>query len=165
MTDPLLSGCVAFLRANLARIVETPDFPVEDFAAEIRDARWQLERLNPERDTDDATRIKCPGDHPDADGRLCHNTLTYDREHPSDDICCRRCGNTWTGARLLLLTYTDETQTVWAYPAEITDRLPITANTLRQWGKRGHIPRRNAQYDIGAVYRRLNAPVSGVAGT
>jgi len=158
-----VAGSVAFLRSWLLWAAGEPSWPIEDYATEIRDARWQLERLNPDQDRDEAARLKCPGEQPDADGRLCHATLTYDREHPGDDIACRRCGTTWTGTRLLLLTYIDASQVVWAYPAEITDRLGVTASTLRQWGKRGHIPRRNAQYDIGAVYRRLNTPITGVA--
>lgn len=158
-----VKGSVDFLRAWLLTIAEKVGYPIDDLAREVRDCRWSLERLDPAHETDDTARLKCPGDHPDADGRLCHAILVYDREHPSEDICCRRCGTTWTGTRLLLLTYTDATQTVWAYAAEVVDRLPITAATLRQWGKRGHIPRRNAQYDIGAVYRRLNTPALEVA--
>jgi len=172
-----VKGCVDFLRPWLFSMAEDAKFPIDDLASDAKALRWgspadpelgiaaipSLESIDPDHDTDDRSKLKCPGDHPDADGRRCHAILLYDREHPSEDICCRRCGTTWTGARLLLLTYIDDTQTVWAYTAEIVDRLPIAAATLRQWGKRGHIPRRNSQYDIGAVYRRLNTPVSQVA--
>lgn len=153
-----VAGSVAFLRLWLLWAAESPSWPIEDMAREIRDARWSLERLDPDHEKDDRTYMKCPGDHPDADGRLCHARIHYDREHPADDIHCRRCGTTWTGARLLLLTYLDESQVVWAYAAEVTDRLKVEPATLRQWVKRGHIPKRGSQYDIGAVYRRIHSP-------
>lgn len=154
MTNSLLTGCVEFLRANLARIAETPDFPVEELAAEIRDARWQLERLNPDQDRPDGIRVQCQGDHPDADGRVCGNRLTVDGTMLAADVTCRRCGNTTTGGRMILSALSDPAVTVWAYPDVIEATLGIPTRTLRQWAQDGHVARNGSRYDVGAAYRR-----------
>lgn len=94
MTTAQLAGSVAFLRANLARIVEDPTFPVEDFAREIRDCRRTLAR----HDDDRAQRhpgipLACTADHPDADGRPCGWRLWTDGRNV---ITCPQCRTDYT---------------------------------------------------------------------
>lgn len=170
-----VKGCVEFLRSWLGRIVEEPDYPVEVLAGEVRILRYGgelpaghfmgLENLDPDRDVDDRSRLKCPGWHPDADGTLCHARIVYDREHPTQDLHCQRCGTTWTASALLLLALKDETQTVWAYPEEIRATTGVRPDTLRQWVKRGHVPRLGGMYDAGVVYRKHVGVVTEVAGS
>lgn len=158
-----VKGCADFLRSWLLRIAEQPKYPIEELAREIREQRAQLTRLDPDAEVDARAKLRCPGDHPEADGRLCHAVILYDAEHPSEDITCHRCGTTWTGLRLRLVAYYDDSQTVWAYATEVFDLVDVKPATLRQWVKRGHVRRKGSMYDIGAVYRRHADAGMGVA--
>jgi hypothetical protein len=148
-----LRTCIAFLRSQLLRMAE--DFPgLDDFATEMRELRQSLEHHDPERAAPPAgTRMKCPGDSAEADGTRCHGHIWFDREHPTQDIHCGRCDTTWTGPRLLLLALSDDTQTVWAYPADILAIVDIPPATLRKWVQRGQLRRDGARYDIGQAWR------------
>jgi hypothetical protein len=153
-TDEALRTCIAFLRAQLALIAEAPDYPVEDMAREVREQVVRYSWVDPDRPgAEGSARLKCPSDHPDADGRLCHARITWDRDRPNDDILCPRCRTVWTGARLLLLALHDESQQMWMYPAEIEGMLGIGKRTLQRWGRDGLVARRGTQYDVGAAYR------------
>lgn len=94
MTTAQLAGSVAFLRANLARIVEDPTFPVEDFAREIRDCRRTLARHDDDRPTARVgIPLACVQDHPDADGRPCGWRLWTDGRNV---ITCPQCRTDYT---------------------------------------------------------------------
>jgi len=149
-----VGSSVQWLRSWLLWASERPDFPTDDLAREMRELRAGLEHYDPAH-TGDAhgTRLRCPSDHPDGDGRLCHARIVYDRERPRDDIGCPRCGTTWTGARLLLLALSDDTQVIWAYAADVIALTDINASTLRVWAHRGVVARDGARYDIGQVWR------------
>lgn len=145
---------VAFLRSWLAWIAERPDYPVDDLAREVSTMRWQLEHLDPANNgAEPGSRLQCPADHPDADGRLCHATIRYDRQRPGDDIHCPRCRTVWSAARLLLVALNDETQAIWMYPAEVESLIGIPKRTLQRWGQDGTVGRRGTQYDVGAAFR------------
>jgi hypothetical protein len=149
-----VASSVAWLRSWLLWVAECPDFPVEDLAREVSQRRRTLEHYDPTYDTGPSgTRLACPADHVEADGRRCHGRLVYDRERPRDDLTCPHCGTTWTGARLLLLALHDDTQTIWAYPADIVAVVDVNASTLRVWAHRGVVARDGARYDIGQVWR------------
>jgi len=147
-----LGGVVAFLRGWLARIAETPDFPIEVLAGEVGAARGALNRYDEDRSGESAWTLRCPGDHPDADGRPCGWRL---RMVPGSDvvITCRQCSTAWTPTSLLALGLST-VDVIFAYPADIEAVLGISAATLRQWFHRGLIERYGSQYDIGAVARR-----------
>jgi hypothetical protein len=150
-----VASSVQWLRSWLLWAAERPDFPLDDLAAEARTKRRSLEHYDPAGEpAPTGTRLACPADHAEADGRRCHGRLVYDRERPRDDLTCPRCGTTWTGARLLLLALHDESQTIWAYPADILAVVDIPAATLRQWVRRGHLDRDGGRYDIGQAWRR-----------
>ena len=144
---------VPWLRSWLLWASERVGFPIEDYAREVRDARWALERLDPDRDKP-GPRIPCQGDHPDNDGRRCGYRLAVTMDRPTDDVSCPRCGDTTTAGRILLSALNDPTMTVWAYPADITEALGIPSTTLRQWSTRGHVRRLGSRYDVGACFRR-----------
>jgi hypothetical protein len=92
-------GSVGFLRAWLLRLAETPTFPLEELAREIRDAAKALERYNPDRGgRRDGVPVSCVADHPDADGRTCGYGLWT---HADDTITCPRCLTRWTTDELL----------------------------------------------------------------
>lgn len=163
MTTAQLAGSVAFLRANLARIVEDPTFPIEDFAREIRDCRRTLARHDDDRQPDTASRIPCPSDGPDADGRICGWRLAFTVGEVDSVVVCPNCGVHWTTSRLVIVGLANPDVTIWAYPDDVEAITGVKGATLRQWVKRGHIPKQGNRYDIGAVYRRVNGYVSEVA--
>jgi len=146
--------CVAFLRANLLRIAETPDYPIDDMARELRDLVSTLEHLDPDYDRPIGERFPCTAPHPDADGRDCGYRIVVDMAHPADDITCRRCGNTTTAGRIILTALNDPRVTVWAYPADIADTLGIPKRTLQRWGQDGDVRRNGSRYDVGAAFRK-----------
>ena len=149
-----VSGCVEFLRANLARMAETPDYPIDDLAREIRELRISLERLDPDHDNGSAhERLLCPGDHPDADGRRCHNRIRLIPGRPKDDVYCSRCGTTWTTNRLKLLCLHDESQRIMRTPAEIIELVDVPKRTIQRWADKGLVDRDGIRYDLGAVWR------------
>ncbi len=145
---------VTFLRSWLLRLAESPDFPLEEMARELRDCRHGLEHLDPDHDKPAGERYPCTAPHPDGDGRECGYRLVVDMTHAADDITCRRCGNITTGGRIILAALSDPAVTVWAYPADINDALGIAEGTLRQWHRRGEIRRNGNRYDVGAAWRR-----------
>lgn len=149
-----LGRCVGFLRSQLLRLAEDDTFPIDVMAYELRGLRSSLDRYDPARQSSaKGTPLLCPSDHPDADGRLCHARIHYDRERPRDDIHCPRCGTTWTGVRLLLLALHDETQVIWAYPADVLALIDVNPSTLRVWAHRGIVAKDGSRYDIGQVWR------------
>lgn len=144
---------VPWLRSWSLWAAERVGFPIEDYARELRDARWALERLDPDRDKP-GPRIPCQADHPDADGRTCGYRLVVTMDRPADDVTCPRCGDTTTAGRILLSALNDPAVTVWAYPADITEALGIAARTLRDWGAKGEVRRMGSRYDVGACFRK-----------
>ncbi len=148
-----VGSLVTWLRSWLLWASERVEFPMEDYAGEVRDLRWSLERLDPDRDKP-GLRIPCPTDHPEADGRSCGYRLAVNRDTFADDIHCPRCDTTWTGNRLLLVALNDPGVTVWAYPDDIRDAFGIPDRTLREWAAKGHVSRLGSRYDVGAAFRR-----------
>jgi hypothetical protein len=148
-----VESSATFLRSWLLWASQSPDWPIEDYANEIRSARWQLEALDPDRDKP-GMRVPCPGDHPDNDGRACGYRLAVSGQHLADDIHCPRCGWDWTGNRLILVALNDPAVTVWAYPDVIEETLSVPARTLRDWAAKGYVARMGSRYDVGACFRR-----------
>jgi hypothetical protein len=145
---------VAFLRSWLLWAVERPDFPMDDLAAEVKLCRNAIAKYHHDHGAaDDLTRLACPSAHPDGDGRLCHARIAYDRHRPRNDMHCTRCGTTWTPGSLLLHALSDDTQTIWAYPADIQALVGVPKRTLQDWAMRGLVPRDGTRYDIGVTFR------------
>ena len=151
VTPPVtVKGCVAFLRANVARIAETADYPIDDLARELRELTTSLEHLDPLRDNvdTDRSRLKCPAEHPDADGRNCGNWLLVDPERPREDITCRRCHTTWTSERLVLVALATPGDPIWMTAQPICAWLGVGAVTLNKWVRAGHVTRRGTLYNV-----------------
>ena len=149
-----VAGSVTFLRSWLLWAAGEPSWPISEYAAEIRDARWQLERLNHDNDRPTGIPVTCTADDLDADGRRCGYQHRISVGTLATDVTCRRCGNTTTGGRMILTALSDPDVTVWAYPDVIEATLGIPTRTLRQWAQDGHVARNGSRYDVGAAYRR-----------
>lgn len=153
-TNPAtVGGCVTFLRSWLLRLAEDAEWPIEDMAQEVGDLRGKLEHLDPDHERTDGERLLCPGDHPEADGRPCHNRIRLIPGRPTDDVYCRRCGTTWNTKRLKLLCLHDEEQRIWRTPAEIVEIVDISKRTIQRWAEQGLIEQQGSRYDLGGVWR------------
>ena len=160
---------VGFLRSWLLWAAETADFPVDLLANEVKALRYGgelptgdfagLEQIDPDYERDHRSKLKCPGDHPDNDGRRCHARIYFDREHPTEDITCLRCHSVWTGTRLFLLALGDETQRIWRTPAEIVELVDVSKRTIQRWAEADLLERNGSRYDLGQVWR-MRARVS-----
>lgn len=153
-TNPATVGsCVTFLRSWLLRLAEDVEWPIEVMAEEVSDLRGKLECLDPDRDKASGERLLCPGEHPDADGRPCHNRIMLVPGQPREDVYCRRCGTTWNTNRLKLLCLHDEDQRIWRTPAEIVEIVNVSKRTIQRWADEGLIEKQGIRYDLGAVWR------------
>lgn len=145
---------LAFIDQYLDWIAEQAEFPTDDLAYEIRSCRGAVAKYHPDHTADqDLTKLRCPAPSRDEDGTRCHSRLYYDRERPRNDMHCQRCGTTWTPAALLLNALSDQTQTIWAYPADIEALIGIPKRTLQRWAAQGIVPRDGTRYDIGITFR------------
>lgn len=152
-----VKGSTGFLRSQLARIAETPDYPIDDLARETRELRLRLDHLDPEYDRPDGIRVPCTAAHPEHDGRECGHRLIVNMRQAAEDITCRRCGTTTTGGRIILAALGDPNVTVWACSEDITAAIGVLPGTLRQWVNRGYVARNGNRYDVGAAWRRQQA--------
>jgi hypothetical protein len=154
-----LWASVEFLRHGwLERMVEDPTFPVEELAGDVRAIRYGhqadaemglsaepgLERFATDVDkAKPGVRIKCPADHPDADGRTCDAWLVVDPEYPTEVVSCRRCRTDWTAERLVLVANSVEgASPVWSTAEPLCDFLRVEPATLAAWARRQLVTRR-----------------------
>lgn len=178
-----VKGCVGFLRAQLALIAERADYPIEEFAGDVHAIRWGvkadtdlgilgetgLERFAQDADEQKpGTRIKCPADHPDADGRLCGAWLIVDAARPADLVICHRCRTDWTAERLVLVAQAvPSAEPIWSTAEPLCRFLKIHARTLHGWVKAGDVTRRWTPdgwiYDVhqAATRNRTSIDVTG----
>ncbi len=163
-----VASSVDFLRSWLPWAAERPDWPIEEYAREIRDLRGSLERFDPDREQARAgVRIECPGDHPDADGTLCGYRLTVDPSRPTEDVECRRCRTVWTSQRLVLVArFAPGGMRAWATAHELAEFLEVGTATIGKWHRRGLVTRmrttRGWVYDIQqASAAHVDAGVAG----
>lgn len=133
-----VGSSVQFLRSWLPWASEAVEFPIDDYAAEIRSLRASLDSLDPERDRP-GLRIACPGDHPDADGRLCGYRLVIETgAGDRQPVVCVRCGTEWDVRRLVLVAQsTGGGMRAWATAAELADHLRVGTATIGKWARRG----------------------------
>ena len=123
--------------------------PIEELAREVREQRKYLERFDPYRDdASDKSRLRCPADHPEADGRTCGYTLLIDPEKPRDDVECRRCGTIWTSERLVLVALSTPGDPIWMTAQPICEWLGIGAVTLNKWVRSKHVAKRGTLYNV-----------------
>lgn len=145
---------VTFLRSWLLRLAEDVEWPMEVMAQEVHDCRQRLEVLDPDHERNgQGERLLCPADHPEGDGRPCHNRIHLLPGKPTEDVYCRRCGTTWNTKRLKLLCLHDDTQRIWRTPSEIVEIVDVSKRTIQRWAKAELIEQNGTRYDLGAVWR------------
>jgi hypothetical protein len=141
-TSATLIGCTDFLGRQVAWITTEADFPLEDFADEIRGCVRVLRRWDVTAE-DRGTMVKCPTVHED-DGE-CGYRLYYTDVH--EDVTCRRCGATRSAMTLAAVAAADG-RDVWLDPEAASTWLGVSEATLRRMARRGEIERSHGRYCV-----------------
>lgn len=146
MTDTYatLTGVVRFLGQQVAWMTTEPDFPVEDFADEIRSCVRVLRRFDLDA-SDLGTMVKCPTL---LDEGECGYRLRYTDVH--DDVTCRRCGTTRSAMTLAAVAMADGRE-VWLDPEAASAHLGVSESTLQRMARRGVIERSHGRYRVSHV--------------
>lgn len=144
--EATLTGVVRFLGAQVAWMTTEPEFPVDDFAAEVRDClrvlrRWDL--AAEERGT--MVRCPTPTDTVDSQGLAieCGFRLYY--SDVDEAVRCKRCGTTRSAMTLAAVAMADGAE-VWLDPEAAASWLGVTEGTLRQWARQGKVQRSHGRY-------------------
>jgi len=140
-TTATLVASTAFLGRSVAWMVDA-EFPLEDFADEMRDCVRVLRRWDHAAE-DLGTMVKCPTLHED-EGE-CGYRLYY--RDMTEAVTCRRCGVTRDANTLVVVAMSDG-RDVWLDPEAAAKWLGVGESTLRLWAKRGKIERDHGRYRI-----------------
>ena len=143
-TTATLVASTAFLGRQVAWMVDA-EFPLEDFADEMRDCVRVLRRWDHAAE-DLGTMVKCPTLHED-EGE-CGYRLYYADVH--EDVTCRRCGATRSAMTLAAVAAADG-RDVWLDPEAAAQWLGISESTLQRMARRGEVPRSHGRYLISHV--------------
>ena len=141
-------GCLSFLASSVEWITTTTDFPVEDFADEMRACLRAVRKW----DEDAAARgnvIPCPTQ--DDDGGECGYRLRF--VETDERVTCRRCKVTRDVAQLVAVGLVG-TAEVWVDPQAVALYYGIAESTLRKWAARGKVQRSHGRYlmsDVAAM--------------
>lgn len=138
-TSATLVGCVDFLGRQVVWMGTEPDFPLEDFADEMRACVRVLRRWDVDRD-DMGTMVKCPTL---GDAGECGYRLYYVDVH--EDVTCRRCGATRSAMTLAAVAMADG-RDVWLDPEAASQYLGVSEATLRRMARKGVIKREHSRY-------------------
>lgn len=143
-TSATLVAAVAFLGRQVPWMIDA-DFPLEDFADEIRACVRVLRRFDLDAQ-DMGTMVKCPTTHED-DGE-CGYRLYYTDVH--EDVTCRRCGATRSAMTLAAVAAADG-RDVWLDPEAAAKWLGVSESTLQRMARRGDVERSHGRYLIRHV--------------
>ena len=138
-TGVTLIGSVAFLGRQVPWMTTT-DFPLEDFADEIRACVRVLRRfdLNAE---DMGTMVKCPTLHED-EGECGYRLYYRDFD---EHVTCRRCGVSRDASTLVAVAMSDG-RDVWLDPEAAAKWLGVSEGHLRRMARRGDLQRDHGRY-------------------
>lgn len=154
-TGVTLTGVTGFLGAQVAWMVDTPDFPIEDFAGEVRACvkalrRWDV--MAEER----GQVIPCPTVTEDGEcGRRLHYRSMDER------VTCRACGATRDVPQLLMAADADN---ALVDGEALAQRFSIDPSTIRKWARFGHVERAGQRYRFGDVRVMVEAMRGRSAG-
>lgn len=147
-------GSVGFLLGSMDWLVAAEDFPVDDFAVELRACLAAVRKW----DAEAASRgyaVPCPtiGD----DGQECGYRLWF--ADVEEHVTCRRCGVTRSVPQLVAVGMATATHAMWVDPEAICRHYGIHPSTLRRWAARGLVSREHGRYLVSDVERLLASAV------
>lgn len=111
-----------------------------DFRDEMHDCAREGRRL---------TGLTEPGTVVPCQTADCGKALRVDMSWPDEPIVCRRCGFTWTGARLLSVAMDDAD--VWLDADAIAHIWRVPSRTLRSWAQTKRVRREHGRYLVADV--------------
>lgn len=149
MTSTTLTAVCRFLGQQVPWIVEQPDFPLEDFADEIRACVRVLRRWDHEAE-DRGQMVPCPTVMEDVDDdgnpKACGYRLYFrDPGDPHEHVECRRCGAVRNVDQLTYVAMSDGRE-VWLDPEAAARRLGVSEGHLRRMARRGELRREHGRY-------------------
>ena len=148
-TSATLTSCVTFLRAQIEWMASNPDFPIDDFAAEIHACQRALLHFDPDREPM-GTMVRCPTL---LDEGECGYRLHY--TEPDEPITCRRCGVTRDAMTLITVALSDGDAKVWVDPEAAEKETGVAILTLKRWAARGLIHCNHGRYDLREIHRAV----------
>lgn len=142
MTGATLTAVCRFLGQQIPWMIDEPNFPLEDFADEVRACvrvlrRWDLDA------EDVGTMVKCPTLHED-EGE-CGYRLRY-RDF-DEHVTCPRCRVSRDASTLVAVAMSDG-RPVWLDPEAAASWLGISERTLYRMAKKGQVERSHGRYLI-----------------
>lgn len=144
-TRVTLSGCVAFLRAQLEWATTEPEFPLEDFADEVAACVRALRRWDTEAERVNAYVVECPHE---TDAGTCGHRLRIAGEDAEGWFHCPRCRTEWSVDRLMLVWAETSDAAMWLDHEAVTRRYGVDRSTLDRWVRSGRIARWHGLYDV-----------------
>lgn len=138
-TAATLVGVVNFLGRQVAWMTTEPDWPIDDFADEVRACTRVLRHWDAQAQ-ERGTMVRCPTMTNDDE---CGYRLSY--RDMDEQVTCRRCGQTRDASTLALIAMSDGRE-VWLDPEAAAKWLCIAESTLRLWAKQGRIRRSHGRY-------------------
>ena len=153
-TQATLVGCVGFLAAQTEWIVATPDFPLEDYRAEVSSCVRVLRRWDADSQREAAWRVDCPADHGES---LCGYSLRISGNDVESYFRCPRCGTEWSVDRLMLVAAEVPSGEMWLDAEAICGRIGVQRSTLDRWARDGRIAKAHGLYDARPILVRRGA--------
>lgn len=144
-TGATLIALTGFLEAAHEWIISTPDFPLEDYRAEIVACVRALRRWDTEAE-DRGQMVPCPTV---TDDGPCNYRLYY--RDLEESVTCRRCDVTRDVTTLITVVLADEGAHVWADAEAIERHTGVSAATLRRWAARGLVGVSHGRYELRSV--------------
>ena len=129
----------------------TPDFPLEDFASEVRECTAALRRWDVDRDGVVTYTVHCPADD---DRGTCGCRLRLSGEDVDGRVVCPRCRSDWPVAWLIRVAAESADSGVWMDAEAILTRFGVDKRTLARWVREERLERRGNQYDARPLLAR-----------
>jgi len=139
-------GCLSFLGSSVEWITATADFPVDDFADEMRACLRAVRKW----DVDQAARgfsVPCPT--MTEDGTDCGYRLAFG--DGDDVVTCRRCKVSRDVETLVAVGMSTKDHEMWVDPETVTARFGIPARTLRYMAATGKVQRNHGRYLLSDI--------------
>lgn len=144
-THATLTAVCGFLRASLPWATTDPGFPLEDFAAEVRECAAALRRWDVEADRETAYVVDCPHE---VDTGTCGYRLRIAGDDVEQWFHCPRCRTEWSVDRLMLVWAETSDAAMWLDHEAVTRRYGVDRSTLDRWVRKGRIAKWHGLYDV-----------------
>jgi hypothetical protein len=147
-TTATLVASTAFLGRSVAWMVDA-EFPLEDFADEMRDCVRVLRRWDHDA-VDRGQMVPCPTMHEDEG--TCNHRLYY--RDWNEHVTCRKCGVSRDASTLVAVAMSDG-RDVWLDPEAASRHYGVNERELRRWARSGKIESNHGRYLLGSIAKAV----------